>query len=71
MAASQTQGKSGKSLAPVMMSLITNATKKGIRFSSEEISLILQVLKEGKSPEEQAQIDHVAGIVSSTLKKQK
>ena len=39
-AAKQTQGKSGNSLAPVMMALITSANKKGIRFEPEEISLI-------------------------------
>ena len=30
MAASQTAGKSGRDLAPIMMALITNANKKGI-----------------------------------------
>lgn len=30
-ASKQTQGKSGKSLAPVMMALITSANKKGYR----------------------------------------
>ena len=50
-AASQTQGKSGRSLAPVMMALISSANKKGIRFSPDEFSLILDVLKEGKSKE--------------------
>ena len=34
-AAQQTEGKSGKSLAPVMMALITNANKRGIQFSPE------------------------------------
>lgn len=68
-AALQTYGKSGKSLAPVMMTLITNANKKGIRFTSEEISLILDILKEGKSPEEKMQIDHMIKVISSYLKK--
>ena len=48
VAASQTSGKSGNSLAPVLMSLITSANRKGIRFSSEEVSLILNILKQGK-----------------------
>ena len=50
-AAKQTQGKSGNSLAPVMMALITSANKKGIRFQPEEISLIMDSLKEGKTKE--------------------
>lgn len=48
MAASQTSGKSGKDLAPVMLALITSANKKGIRFTAEEIQLILEILKDGK-----------------------
>lgn len=68
-AASQTSGKSGNSLAPVLMSLITSANRKGIRFSSDEITLILNILKEGKSQKEQAQIDQTVQMVSSMLKK--
>lgn len=70
-AAAQTAGKSGNSLAPVMMSLITSANRKGIRFSSEEITLILSILKQGKSPKEQAQIDQTVQMVSSMIAKKK
>ncbi len=69
MAASQTAGKSGKDLAPIMMALITNANKKGISFSSDEMGLILEMLKDGKSKEEQTQIDNTINMVSSFLKK--
>lgn len=68
-AARQTAGKSGKSLAPVMMTLISNAHRKGIHFSNDEISLILEVLKEGKSPEEKMQIDQTIKMIGSYLKK--
>ena len=68
-AAAQTQGKSGKSLAPVMMNLITGANKKGIRFTNEEVSLILDILKAGKSTEEKLQIDHMINVIGSYLKK--
>lgn len=71
MAASQTSGKSGKDLAPVMMALITNANKKGIKFSPDEISLILEILKDGKSKEEQAQIDKTINMATSFMKKKK
>ena len=70
MAASQTAGKTGRDLAPIMLALITNANKKGIRFSGDEMSLILEMLKEGKSREEQAQIDRTINMVSSLMKKQ-
>ena len=47
-AARQTKGKSGKVLAPVMLSLIVSANKRGIRFTPEETDLILAIMKEGK-----------------------
>ena len=62
-AARQTQGKSGKALAPVMMALITSANKKGIQFTPEEMSLVLSILKEGKSKEEQDQIENMVQMV--------
>ncbi len=68
-AAEQTQGKSGRDMAPIMMALITTANKKGIRFTSEEIGLILDILKEGKSKEEQAQIDRTIQMVQGLIKK--
>ena len=45
-AASKTSGKSGKELAPIMMALISGANKQGIRFTPEEMTLILDILKE-------------------------
>lgn len=68
-AAHQTAGKSGNSLAPVLMSLITSANRKGIRFSTDEITMILNILKEGKSPQEQQQIDQTVQMVSSMMAK--
>lgn len=66
----QTSGKSGRALAPVLMTLITNANKKGIRFSPDEISLILELIKEGKTQKEKEQIDRTIQMVMSMLKKQ-
>ena len=62
--------KSGRALAPVLMTLITNANKKGIRFSPDEISLILELIKEGKTQKEKEQIDRTIQMVMSMLKKQ-
>jgi len=69
MAASQTKGKSGKDLMPVLMALITGAKQKGIRFTPNEISLIMEIMKEGKSKEEQAQMDRTMNMASSMLNK--
>lgn len=70
-AATQIQGKKGNTMAPLLMSLITSANRKGIRFSSEEISLILNILKQGKSEQEQQQIDQTVTMVSNMMAKQK
>lgn len=68
-AASKTKGKSGKALAPVMMALITSANKKGIHFTPDEMSMIISILKEGKSEEEQARIDQMLKMMHGMLKK--
>lgn len=70
MAASRTSGKSGRELAPIMLTLITNANKQGIRFSPDEVNLILEIMKEGKSKEEQEQIDRTVKMTSSIFRKQ-
>ena len=65
-AASKTSGKSGKELAPIMMALISGANKQGIRFTPEEMTLILDILKDGKSKEEREQIDRTINMTSSS-----
>lgn len=67
-AASKTQGKTGKALAPVLMALITNARKNNIKFTSEEMALVLEVLKDGKAKEEQLQIDQMVKMVQRYMK---
>lgn len=68
-AAAQTNGKSGRALAPVMMALITSANKKGIQFTPDEFSLILSVLKEGKSKEEQDNIEHMVNMIQGYMRR--
>ena len=69
MAAARTKGKTGRDLARVMLALITSANRQGIRFSSDEVSLILDILKEGRSKEEQEQIDRTIRMTSSIFQK--
>lgn len=69
MAAAQTSGKSGRDLVPVMLALISGADKKGIRFTPDEMSLILEIIKEGKPKEEQEQIDRTAKMAGSVFRK--
>ena len=68
-AASKTSGKSGKEWAPIMMALISGANKQGIRFTPEEMTLILDILKDGKSKEEREQIDRTINMASSLFRK--
>ena len=69
MAAAQTAGKSGRALAPVMLALITGANRQGIRFSPDEVSLILEIRKEGKTKEEQEQIEQTIRMTSSIFQR--
>lgn len=69
MAAEQTAGKSGRDLVPVMLALISGADRQGIRFTPDEMTLILRILKEGKSEKEQAQIDRTVKMAGSIFRK--
>lgn len=51
------------------MALITSANKQGIHFTPDEITLILDIIKEGKTPEEKAQIDSTIQMVKTILSK--
>ena len=70
-AASQLQGKSGNSMASTLMTLITSANKRGVRFTQEEISLILNIMKQGKTTKEKQQIDQMVQMVTSMSKMNK
>lgn len=69
MAAERTAGKSGRDLVPVMLALISGAERQGIRFTPDEMSLILEILKEGKTADEKAQIDRTAKMAGSIFRK--
>lgn len=71
MAAERTHGKSGNSLASVLLSLITSAKKKNIQFTPDEVALIMEIMKEGKTSDEKAQIDKTAQMAQSFMKNYK
>lgn len=68
-AAAQVQNKRGNSLATAMMTIISSANKKGLQFTPDETSLIMEILKEGKPKEEQKQMDNMIQMVMSHMKK--
>ncbi|WP_346663802.1 hypothetical protein [uncultured Merdimonas sp.] len=51
------------------MSLITAAGKKGIRFTPEEMDLILTLIKEGKPKEEQEKIDQMVKMMQGFMRR--
>ena len=67
-AAAQTNGKSGKEMAPIMMALITSARRNNISFSPEEVNLLLQLLKDGKTAKECSEIDNTIQMVNKIKK---
>ena len=71
LAATSLAGKPQNAMAPIMMSIITNANKKGITFTPDEISLILRILKQDKTPTERKNIDKTVQLVSSMMKGKK
>ena len=70
-AALQSAGRSGKELAPVMMSLISGANQKGIRFRPDEINMVLDIMKEGKTEKERAEIDKTINFARSIMNQKK
>lgn len=69
IAAEKSKGKQGKELGSIMMGLIVSAKKQGISYTSDEISCILSIMKEGKTEKEKAEIDHMIEFARSVIKK--
>lgn len=53
----QNQAKNQSDLMPFLMMAANSSKEKGMQFSSNEMDMILEVLKMGKSQEEVAQMD--------------
>ncbi len=61
--ASQGKGKSQKELLPFLMAAASQTKSSGNAFTNEEANLIVEVLKQGKSPEETTKIDQMLSLV--------
>lgn len=53
----QEQTKSQSDLMPFLMMAANSSREKGMQFSGQEMDLIVEALKMGKSPQEVAQMD--------------
>ena len=63
MLAEQGSGKSAQEMMPFFMSAISRGQNSGLRFSEEEVRLILDVLKAGRSPAEIAKLNRVISLM--------
>ena len=61
--------KKQNELLPFLMAAASTAKQEGKQFTAEEMDLIAEVLKSGKTPEETAQIDKMMHLMKM-LKKQ-
>ena len=53
----QSQTKNQSDLMPFLMMAANSSKEKGMQFSGQEMDMIVEVLKMGKSPQEIAQMD--------------
>lgn len=61
--ASQGKGKSVNEMLPFLLSASSQAKNSGKSFSREETNLILEVLKQGKSPQEIEKMERLIGLI--------
>lgn len=61
--AQQGAGKSPSDLLPFLMNAASQGKNAGLNFNSNEINTIIEVLKTGKSPQEQAKLDKVVQLM--------
>lgn len=59
----QSKGKSQKELLPFLMAAASKSKSGGLRFTPEESDAIIEVLKQGKSPEEIVRIEKIRSMM--------
>jgi hypothetical protein len=52
-----------------MLTIIMNANKKGIQFTTDEFGLIMDLFKDGKNDTEKEQIDRTVEMAKNIFKK--
>ena len=61
--AEQGKGKNASDMLPFLMSAASRGKNNGLKFSADEISVILTALKSGKSSAEDAKIDQIVNLM--------
>lgn len=67
--ADQTAKQKPDNILPFLLAVNSNAKKKGIQFTDEETDVILCVLRENMTPEEQKRVDSLRKMLSGIMKK--
>ncbi len=60
------QNLSDKEKLPFLMALATSTKKKNISFDEEEVTLIIEVIKDYSSPEELSKVNKILSMFSHT-----
>ena len=61
--ASQGANKSQNDILPLLMTAAASSKKKGLQFTQNEIDMIINVMKTGKSKQDIAKIDKMASLM--------
>lgn len=61
-------GKGVSELLPILMTAANTSREKGLQFNDAEIELIIQVMKQNKTPEETARIDQMLQMIKMLKK---
>ena len=61
--AEQGKGKNASDMLPFLMSAASRGKNNGLKFSADELSVILTALKSGKSSAEAAKIDQIVNLM--------
>lgn len=67
--AEETSTQKPENLLPFLLAINSHAQKKGIHFTNEETDVILCVLKENMTPEEQRRVDSMRKLLAGMIKK--
>lgn len=66
--AEQTSKQKPDNILPFLLAVNSNAKKKGIHFSDEETDVIICVLRENMTPEEQRKVDSLRKMLAGMIK---
>lgn len=67
--ANQGAGKSQNDILPLLMTAAASSKQKGLQFTPNEMDMIVNVMKTGKSPQEIARMDKMLSLMKMMQQK--